>query len=423
MSHVRAIALVMAVVVAPCLLYGIPSSRPIDSPSSELQVTDSSANELAYLAIDDRVLALEKMVAENHDQIAHFRDAVAACEGQLARAKQDQLELPKKINQLAEDLNKCDAEIPFAKDSLESARRAHSTFLATIDLRLKQTREAADVTRQSTFSLAMDRIAQERAKRNELRARLGAQREDQEEVYHTLAQKRRAQQQAEQGYLSELQRIQSKINEETSEFATRVSVAETRLSDLIAARIRANRETEVLQAALADAVVTIATTPDKVSALSAELAQAMQLRSSRESALRIARLEQRRRDEAYVEAQVREREAVQYAALNSSDVLRSAPRQEVEFVSNSASSWPPSQHLNNGPTFSARYYNPEYRPRPRIESVHGHFRSNGTYVSPYIRTSRDSSFGNNYSSKGNLNPYTGKMGSKSFPTGLRSRYR
>lgn len=44
--------------------------------------------------------------------------------------------------------------------------------------------------------------------------------------------------------------------------------------------------------------------------------------------------------------------------------------------------------------------------------VEGHFRSNGTYVAPYYRSSPDSSLDNNYSTKGNINPYTGKKGTR-----------
>ena len=45
------------------------------------------------------------------------------------------------------------------------------------------------------------------------------------------------------------------------------------------------------------------------------------------------------------------------------------------------------------------------------EYVRGHYRSNGTYVAPYYRSSRDSSYNNNYSVRPNVNPYTGRQGS------------
>lgn len=42
--------------------------------------------------------------------------------------------------------------------------------------------------------------------------------------------------------------------------------------------------------------------------------------------------------------------------------------------------------------------------------VNGYYRSNGTYVQGYHRTQADSSRFNNYSTKGNYNPYTGERG-------------
>lgn len=43
--------------------------------------------------------------------------------------------------------------------------------------------------------------------------------------------------------------------------------------------------------------------------------------------------------------------------------------------------------------------------------VRGYTKSNGTYVQPYYRSSPNSSKFDNYSSRGNYNPYTGKRGS------------
>ena len=43
--------------------------------------------------------------------------------------------------------------------------------------------------------------------------------------------------------------------------------------------------------------------------------------------------------------------------------------------------------------------------------VSGHVRKDGTYVAPHRATNPDSSKANNWSSKPNANPYTGKSGS------------
>jgi hypothetical protein len=45
--------------------------------------------------------------------------------------------------------------------------------------------------------------------------------------------------------------------------------------------------------------------------------------------------------------------------------------------------------------------------------VRGFTTKNGTYVAPHVRTSPDSSKLNNYSTKGNVNPYTGQTGTRS----------
>jgi hypothetical protein len=47
------------------------------------------------------------------------------------------------------------------------------------------------------------------------------------------------------------------------------------------------------------------------------------------------------------------------------------------------------------------------------EFVRGYFRSNGTYVAPYYRSSPDRSYNNNWSVSPNVNPYTGRMGTRS----------
>jgi endonuclease YncB( thermonuclease family) len=46
--------------------------------------------------------------------------------------------------------------------------------------------------------------------------------------------------------------------------------------------------------------------------------------------------------------------------------------------------------------------------------VRGYFRKDGTYVAPHKRTAPDASFDDNWTTVGNVNPYTGKPGTKSW---------
>jgi hypothetical protein len=47
-------------------------------------------------------------------------------------------------------------------------------------------------------------------------------------------------------------------------------------------------------------------------------------------------------------------------------------------------------------------------------SVRGYYRKNGTYVQPHYRSSPNSTVTDNYSYKGNINPYTGTIGTNSY---------
>lgn len=49
-------------------------------------------------------------------------------------------------------------------------------------------------------------------------------------------------------------------------------------------------------------------------------------------------------------------------------------------------------------------------------SVRGYYRKDGTYVKPHMRSNKDGNFYNNWSTVGNVNPYTGKRGTKAAPT-------
>ncbi|WP_200859533.1 hypothetical protein [Bdellovibrio bacteriovorus] len=53
--------------------------------------------------------------------------------------------------------------------------------------------------------------------------------------------------------------------------------------------------------------------------------------------------------------------------------------------------------------------------------VNGYYRKNGTYVQPHYRSDTNSTRSDNWSTKGNVNPYTGAYGTKN-PYGSGSSY-
>lgn len=52
--------------------------------------------------------------------------------------------------------------------------------------------------------------------------------------------------------------------------------------------------------------------------------------------------------------------------------------------------------------------------------VNGYVRKDGTYVAPHMRSAPDGNFRNNWSTVGNVNPYTGEPGTKVVPKSTRS---
>lgn len=49
---------------------------------------------------------------------------------------------------------------------------------------------------------------------------------------------------------------------------------------------------------------------------------------------------------------------------------------------------------------------------PGVHTVHSYVRANGTFVHSYHATNPNSTRNDNFSTKGNINPYTGKAGTK-----------
>ena len=55
-------------------------------------------------------------------------------------------------------------------------------------------------------------------------------------------------------------------------------------------------------------------------------------------------------------------------------------------------------------------------------SVRGHFRKDGTYVAPHMRSSPNSTTLDNWSTKGNVNPYNGQVGTKNSTQGASASF-
>jgi hypothetical protein len=68
-----------------------------------------------------------------------------------------------------------------------------------------------------------------------------------------------------------------------------------------------------------------------------------------------------------------------------------------------------------GHSSSSSHYSPGTGSSHSSTSVRGYTRKDGTYVAPHQRSKPDGDFKNNWSTKGNQNPYTGKEGTRQSP--------
>ena len=68
-----------------------------------------------------------------------------------------------------------------------------------------------------------------------------------------------------------------------------------------------------------------------------------------------------------------------------------------------------------GRSSGGSHYSPGTGSSHSSTSVRGYTRKDGTYVAPHKRSTADGDFKNNWSTKGNQNPNTGKEGTRQTP--------
>ena len=91
---------------------------------------------------------------------------------------------------------------------------------------------------------------------------------------------------------------------------------------------------------------------------------------------------------------------------------KSRPPGTTVLSSSQPSNTSPPSTLTTARTTYGKYYDSPYRPPVGNHFVQSHVRRNGTVVQGHFRTNPDKSYSNNWSSKGNVNPYTGRKGTR-----------
>lgn len=405
-------------IAAPFLIQGVEASRSHYAPHSAIS-TESILpapinDETNKLSIDARVElhARQRDETLRETELAHRQ--IAEAKSQLAKAQLDTQTLPDQIKKLSDEIARIDNELPAAVNAIHTAQRESDTFLASVPARMLRTQQQANSTRETQYANAVDQIALARRQRNELRARIGAQREDQEEVIHTLRERRKAQQRGDAIYAATLQREESNIAAEADVVAHHLADTQAAFQRLTAAQHSAKQELAHAQKALADATITLSSAPSLIASFEIEINRLAQLKATCESEYQIARREQQQRDEevALAEANAQEAASRQLESASPQTAASYAPDRTTWASASGNPHASPSLYSNLPSIGSAtRYYDPGYRPPVGHHYVSGHFRRDGAYVQGHYKTNSDDSFWNNWSSAGNRNPFTGKTGS------------
>ncbi|WP_298869257.1 hypothetical protein [uncultured Gimesia sp.] len=103
-------------------------------------------------------------------------------------------------------------------------------------------------------------------------------------------------------------------------------------------------------------------------------------------------------------------------ASNNGKPSVTIPARVTDFTSARPSYASQSSTQTNTRSKTDRYYDPSYRPSVGHHYVNSHIRRDGTFVNGHFKTNSDDSFANNWSSFGNVNPHTGRIGTRRPPS-------
>lgn len=84
----------------------------------------------------------------------------------------------------------------------------------------------------------------------------------------------------------------------------------------------------------------------------------------------------------------------------------------VQTAGNAEAKYSVKSYKNYSSPSLKSYKSPTYKSYSSPTRASGYLKSNGTYVQPYYKTTPNKTKIDNYSTKGNYNPFTGKTGYK-----------
>ena len=375
-----------------------PSSTPISQPI-DFDVTSAD------------VATKEVTLNATVTALTNVENRITTTEYTLAVAMERRSTFPQQIEHLRATVSRLGAELKAAETQVVTAEQAFSDFTSTVERRKIDAKKfvATSVTEKYERTVAEIKLA--RQKRDELRARVGARAEDQSEAQLQSLRIRQARDHAQQTFTTIVGQESSRIAAHSQALVLRYTSAKSQLANLREERNSTETLVNEKHEELVATRETIAALPIKLAQLRKTRDRLVTLKLQQANDLRIAQTALRKKNELLAE-QLRQQKLQRQQAETLAAASRSAPQYYTSTRINTGNSFLfPSTSINSARA-KGKYYNYYYRPPVGDHYVHGHFRRDGTYVPSHRRTNADDSFWNNWSSYGNVNAYTGRIGTK-----------
>ncbi len=366
----------------------------------------------SYLTVTpSEVASKDELLNATEKTLAKIEGEIATLEFSFAKANQQRLLIPSQIEDLRRTATRLAKEINTAAMQVVTAKQAYSDLAATIESQKVKIEELLATSLTQEYEQAVSDIKLARQKRDELRARIGARPEDQSETQLQSLRIRQARENVQQTCATTLRQEYAKIDAEAMSLQVRVASAQNEL-DLLKAELRSTEHLiHTSNEELIAAGTTVASLPVRLARLQEERSRLIVAKREQWDDLQLARTALLKKNESLAE-QSRQQEL---ETQRSATLAASSQSSSQYYASTGDNGSYEPMNISIAPSVSrptAGYYNYHYRPPVGNHYVHGHLRNDGTYVAGHRRTDADDSFWNNWSSHGNVNPYTGRVGTK-----------
>lgn len=384
---------IILLVVIPAAVWAVPRLDDFTSSSSLSPLTAS----FPELQPSDRLRECRQQMVKTDSALNTVRESLFEVEQKLSKLELDQQKLPLAIRELESRIVEYQVEMVEVGDQLFVAQSQLRERESHVRQESDEFHIAAEASKKSEIVNSFNAIDQASKERDRQRQVIGALPSTQDEYLHRRREKRKATASAERDYHSLIAYHQQVLQSGSHPFRNRVNLLKRQIAELNENCESTSEQLDEYRKQHSKVAGLIALESKRRDQLELKLAGLGKQQQIHSEALNIALLdfEDSKRQIAATKA----KESIKPSSL----VSVSTQKKPTVWISTS----------RFRPNYSASRLNePSDVPPVTIQYVSGYMKSNGTYVQGHYRTRADASRSNNWSSKGNVNPFTGNKGYK-----------